>query len=455
MTMTRSIPGTHRMSRKAPRRPLTPTSSGVYLQQVGRRALLTKAQEQELGRQMETVRAELLGLLAELPCVRTTLLGLADEVRRGAKPAAELFLLPDGGELTPARVKPVLGAFRRIERLHREINELCASQQVAAKTPRAKRPRPSRIEMLTGEIGAALRKLPIRPSVVDSLLAELDREGERLGDARRLSAGPERTHALKAIQSKGGLPPRVFERIVGQVRARHAVLLDTKRQFLESNLRLVVSIARRYVNRGLSMLDLIQEGNIGLMKAVDRFQYRRGFKFSTYATWWVRQAITRAVADYGRTIRLPVHVVESLNQLNRERRTLRAERGREPSPKEIADRMKVPVDKVRLLLEAARQPASLDAKIGDEDTELGDLLPDTTSVSPEDATLAGELASEVEKAMSALTDREREVIRLRFGLASGREHTLDEIGRRLMLSRERVRQIEARAMAKIRAGKAA
>jgi RNA polymerase primary sigma factor len=200
------------------------------------------------------------------------------------------------------------------------------------------------------------------------------------------------------------------------------------------------------------MLDLIQEGNIGLMKAVDRFQYRRGFKFSTYATWWVRQSMTRAIADYGRTIRLPVHVMESLGQLNRERRALNAALGRDPQPQELADRMKVPVDKVLLLLEAAKLPSSLHAPVGDDDqTELGDLLPDAAAPSPESTVMAGELAEEVERAMADLTEREREVLRLRFGLATSREHTLGEIGRRLMLSRERVRQIEASAMAKIRA----
>jgi RNA polymerase primary sigma factor len=190
------------------------------------------------------------------------------------------------------------------------------------------------------------------------------------------------------------------------------------------------------------------------MKAVDRFQYRRGFKFSTYATWWVRQGITRAVADYGRTIRLPVHIIESLNRLNRERRTLAAELGRTPTIRELADRLQVPTAKVRLLLEAARTPTSLDAPLGDEsEATTSDLIPDVGKATPEEAAIASDLADSVERAMAPLSEREREVLRLRFGLGTPREHTLDEIGRRLSLTRERVRQIQAKAMEKIKAAR--
>jgi RNA polymerase primary sigma factor len=245
--------------------------------------------------------------------------------------------------------------------------------------------------------------------------------------------------------------PRKLHQQFERIRERQHALDEAKRQLIEPNLRLVASIAKRYLNRGLSLLDLIQEGNIGLMKAVDRFQYRRGFKFSTYATWWIRQQVGRAVADYGRTIRLPVHVMESLNKLSRARSTLVTELGREPRPEELADRSGISTEKIELLLDAARHPTSLEAPVAeDEETPLGHLVRDVNARSPEDAAIENQLAEEVERAMAPLTEREREVLRLRYGLGLDREMTLEEIGRRLSITRERVRQIEAKAMTKLR-----
>jgi RNA polymerase primary sigma factor len=303
-------------------------------------------------------------------------------------------------------------------------------------------------------MGAILRDLPIRPSVVDDVVAELRQLDQQFDELERTATGPGRTGKVRALEARAGLSRLTFRQRFAVVREKEQALLEGKHQLIEPNLRLVVSVAKRYLGRGLSLLDLIQEGNIGLMKAVDRFQYRRGFKFSTYATWWIRQQVGRAVADYGRTIRLPVHVMESLNRLTRERRTLLAELGREPRPHELAARMGVPVGKVELLLAAARLPASLEAPIGEEEeTPLGHVVRDMASRSPEEEAMRSELAEEVERAMGPLNEREREVLRLRHGLGLDRELTLEEIGRRLSLTRERVRQIEAKALAKIRAAR--
>ncbi len=397
----------------------------VYLNDIGRRRLLKAADEQEIGRRIELARGELIAELATIPAAMRQLVGLADRVRAGEAAADELILLPDGGELTSEHIDPVLTAFARIRRL------------VEQKDSRALHS----MQML-------VRDLPIRPSVIDDLGAELGRLNAELDKER-----PSKER--RQLQAEIGLANRTFRQRCARVRERELALVEVKRQLLEPNLRLVVSIAKRYLGRGLSLLDLVQEGNIGLMKAVDRFQYRRGFKFSTYATWWIRQGITRAIADYGRTIRLPVHVLDSINKLTHHRRALADELGREPRPEELAARMAVSVDKVESLLEAARQqPISLEAPVGeDEETPRADLIADVSTASPEEAAIQRQLTEEIERALAPLTVREREVLRLRYGVGRARELTLAEIGRRLSVTRERARQIEMKALQKLRAAR--
>jgi RNA polymerase primary sigma factor len=339
-------------------------------------------------------------------------------------------------------VRSALAAFARIRRLEREIERLqtALTDKRRSKTTRANYNK--WIAQNRVSIQGVLEKLPLKPALVDHLVGEIRRLVKAMGPA----AGRAE---LRQLERRAGLGRKALLASLSLIEEHDRVVRQAKKELMEANLRLVVSVAKRYLGSELSLLDLVQEGNIGLMKAVDRFQYRRGFKFSTYATWWIRQAITRAIADHSRTIRIPVHMVETLNRISRVNRSLVNEIGREPTPEELAKRTGVPARKVRLILESSRKPLSLETPIGD-DSELGDFLEDKAAESPNDNLITQDLTIQVERALSTLSPKEKEILRLRFGIGESGEHTLEEVGRRFSVTRERIRQIETKALRKLR-----
>jgi RNA polymerase primary sigma factor len=414
----------------------------LYLKEIGKVSLLRAEEEVALGRRIEVGQIALRRALGRVPFATTKLLALVDRVRREEVPLDDVILLPEGGEPTPSEVRSSLAAFARIRRLEREIDRLhqALRDKRRSKTTRANYNK--WIAQNRESIQTVLEKLPLKPALVDQLVVDIRQL------AKGMSGGKSRTE-LRPQEQAAGLTRKALLVSLGEIEEHDRVVRQAKKELMEANLRLVVSVAKRYLGSELSLLDLVQEGNIGLMKAVDRFQYRRGFKFSTYATWWIRQAITRAIADHSRTIRIPVHMVETLNRISRVNRSLVNEMGREPTPEELAQRTGVPARKVRLILESSRKPLSLETPIGD-DSELGYFLEDKGAESPNDNLITQDLTTQVERALSTLSPKEKEILRLRFGIGEAGEHTLEEVGRRFSVTRERIRQIETKALRKLR-----
>jgi RNA polymerase primary sigma factor len=427
----------------------------LYLREIGRISLLTSDQEVELGQRIERGQERVRRAIMAVPLVRRQLMELSERLRRREAAPEQFLEAPDGTELPEPELRRVLNVFARIRRLENELTELEASRKRARKAESRRAIQEWIANNLQDRV-KLLGDLPLKPIVVDRWVSRARQLAQELGGiVRALEATTdeatrlERRRRVRDLEAEIGLPHRRVVSVLRDLDGGEFEVRQAKKALMEANLRLVVSIAKRYLNHDMPLLDLIQEGNIGLMKAVDRFKYRRGFKFSTYATWWIRQAITRAIADHARTIRIPVHMIETLNRLARINRGLFQELGREPTPEEIAKRSALPLRKVRLILESCKKPLSLETPIG-EDSDLGDFLEDKRTPSPADTLLTQDLTLQVERALAGLSDKEAEILRLRFGLGDDGEHTLEEVGQRFEVTRERIRQIEAKALRKLR-----